>query len=69
MANTEIQIVSSESGEPTAVIVPIEWWREIASERETAYLLKKATMKDRQLQASQRQTGLSFEAVVEKPGI
>jgi antitoxin YefM len=38
--NTEIQIVSSESGEPTAVIVPIELWREIESERETAYLLK-----------------------------
>lgn len=67
--NTEIQIVSSESGEPTAVIVPIELWREIESERETAYLLKSATMKDRLLQAAQRQTGLSLEAVVEKLGI
>jgi antitoxin YefM len=52
--NTEIQIVSSESGEPTAVIVPIELWREIESERETAYLVKGATMKDRLLQAAQR---------------
>jgi prevent-host-death family protein len=69
MANTEIQIVSSESGEPTAVIVPIELWREIESERETAYLLKTATMKDRLLQAAQRQTGLSFAAAVEKLGI
>jgi hypothetical protein len=69
MANTEIQIVSSESGEPTAVILPIELWREIESERETAYLLKTATMKDRLLQAAQRQTGLSFEAAVEKLGI
>lgn len=42
--NREIQIVSSENGEPTAVIVPIEIWREIASERETAYLLKSETM-------------------------
>jgi len=69
MANTEIQIVSSESGEPTAVILPIELWREIESERETAYLLKTATMKDRLLQAAQRQTGLSFAAAVEKLGI
>jgi antitoxin YefM len=69
MANTEIQIVSSESGEPTAVIVPIALWREIESERETAYLLKSETMKDRLLQAAQRQTGLSFEAAVEKLGI
>ena len=69
MANTEIQIVSNESGEPTAVIVPIELWREIELERETAYLLKSETMKRRLLQATQRREGLSFEAVVEKLGI
>jgi PHD/YefM family antitoxin component YafN of YafNO toxin-antitoxin module len=69
MANTEIQIVSSESGEPTAVIVPIELWWEIESERETAYLLKSRAMKDRLLQAAHRQTGLSLEAVVEKLGV
>ena len=69
MASKEIQIVSSESGERTAVIVPIEFWREIESERETAYLLKSETMKDRLLQAARRQTGLSFEAAVEKLGI
>ena len=69
MANTEIQIVSSENGVPTAVIVPIELWREIESERETAYLLKSETMKDRLLQAAHRKTGLSFEAVIEKLGV
>jgi hypothetical protein len=45
MANPGIQIVSSESGEPTAVIVPIELWREIESERETAYLPSSETTK------------------------
>ena len=69
MANTEIQIVSSENGEPTAVIVPIKLWREIESERETAYLLKSEAMRSRLLQAAERQTGLSFEAVVEKLGV
>jgi len=69
MANAEIQIVSNESGEPTAVIVPIDLWREIESERETAYLLKSETMKGRLLQAKQRGEGLSFEAAVEKLGI
>jgi antitoxin YefM len=69
MANTEIQIVSSESGEPTAVIVPIELWREIESERETAYLFKSGAMKDRLLQAARRQTGLSLEDVIEKLGV
>jgi PHD/YefM family antitoxin component YafN of YafNO toxin-antitoxin module len=69
MANMEVQFVSSESGEPTAVIVPIELWREIESERETAYLLKSETMRARLLHAAQRQTGLSFEAVIEKLGV
>jgi len=67
--DTEIQIVSNEAGEPTAVIIPIELWREIAAERETAYLLKSAAMKQRLLAAKQSQEGLSIEAVVEKLGI
>ena len=66
MENAEIQIVTNESGEPTAVIVPIGLRREIESERETAYLLKSETMKHRLLAARQRQDGVSLEAVVEK---
>jgi len=38
MENADIQIVSNEAGEPTAVIVPIGLWREIESERETGIL-------------------------------
>jgi prevent-host-death family protein len=68
MASGDIQIVSNENGEPTAVIVPIELWREIESERETAYLLKSETMKTRLLAAKGRQDGISFEAAVEKLG-
>jgi antitoxin YefM len=67
--NTDIQIVSNEAGEPTAVLVPIELWREITSERETAYLLSSETMKQRLLAAAQRTDGLSLDAVVEKLGI
>jgi antitoxin YefM len=66
----EIQVVSNEAGEPTAVIVPIELWREIESERETAYLLNRSeTMKQRLLAAKQREGGFSLEAVVEKFGV
>ena len=66
---TEIQYVSDESGEPTAVIVPIELWREIESEKETAYLLKSENMKRRLLEAKERQTGIPFEEAREKLGI
>ena len=69
MPDVDIQIVSNEAGEPTAVIVPIELWREIASERETAYLLKSETMKQRLVAAAQRHEGLSLDAVLEKLGV
>ena len=69
MPDADIQIVSNEAGEPTAVLVPIELWREIASERETAYLLKSEAMRQRLLAAVQRRDGLSLEAVIEKLGI
>ena len=64
-----IQYVSDENGESVAVIVPIELWREIESERETAYLLKSANMKHRLLEAKERQDGIPFEEVCEKLGI
>jgi antitoxin YefM len=69
MTDTEIQYVSNESGEPTAVIVPISLWREIESERETAYLLRSETMKRRLLEARGRQQGLSLDEAIEKLGI
>jgi hypothetical protein len=63
---TDIQYISDESGNPTAVIVPIELWREIESEKETAYLLKSETMKRRLLEAKERQPGIPFEEALEK---
>ena len=65
----EIQYVSDESGNPVSVMVPIELWREIESEKETAYLLKSEKMKRRLLEAKERQTGIPFEEAREKLGI
>ena len=66
MSATEIQYVSDENGNAVAVIVPIDLWREIASERETAYLLKSEAMKQRLMAARQRQDGISLEEACEK---
>jgi hypothetical protein len=63
---SDIQIVSNEAGEATAVIVPIGLWREIASERETAYLLKSDTMRVRLQEALKRSTGISLDEAVAK---
>ena len=51
---TDIQYISDAKGNPVGVIVPIEIWQEIESEKETAYLTKSETMKKRLLEAKQR---------------
>jgi hypothetical protein len=69
MSMTEIQYISDESGKTVGVIVPIDLWREIESEKETAYLLKSKNMKQRLLEAKERQDGIPFEEAREKLGI
>jgi PHD/YefM family antitoxin component YafN of YafNO toxin-antitoxin module len=56
-------------GKPVGVIVPIKLWREIESERETAYLLKSETMKKRLLEAKERTGGISLEEARTQLGI
>jgi PHD/YefM family antitoxin component YafN of YafNO toxin-antitoxin module len=60
---TDLQYISDESGNAVAVIVPIDIWQEIESERETAYLLKSDAMKQRLLEAKQRTEGIPLEEV------
>lgn len=69
MPESEIQIVSNEEGEATAVIVPIALWKEIASERETAHLLRSERMRERLLAAIARSGGVPLEDAVAKLGL
>ncbi len=71
MAEAEIQVVSNEAGELAAVIVPIALWKEIASEREAAYLLKSEAMRQRLLAALERggSSGLLLDDAVAKLGL
>lgn len=69
MESTAIQYVSDEQGNAVAVIVPIALWREIASESETAYLLRSKTMQRRLLEARQRHDGMAFEDACAKLGL
>jgi PHD/YefM family antitoxin component YafN of YafNO toxin-antitoxin module len=66
LANSEVQYVSDEDGKAVGVIVPIDLWREIESERETAYLLKSPKMKQRLLEARTRTDGVPLEEAREK---
>ncbi|MGQ0635928.1 MAG: prevent-host-death protein [Planctomycetaceae bacterium] len=68
-ASSEIQYISDAEGKAVGVIVPIELWRAIETERETAYLLKSETMKQRLLQAKSRDDGVSLEDARETLGI
>ena len=65
---SDIQFVSDGEGNPVSVIVPIELWHEIESERETAYLLKSEAMKRRLLDAKERTGGMSLEDARAKLG-
>lgn len=69
MSQSSLQYLSDESGETIAAVVPIDLWREIESERETAYLLSSDVMKERLLAAKNRQGGMKLEEVCEKLGI
>lgn len=62
MAVNDVQYISDADGQEVGVIVPIELWREIASERETAYLLNNPVMRERLLGALKRSEGcISFD--------
>ena len=69
MAYTDVQYVLDKNGKPKGVIVPLKLWREIQSERETAYLLKSPAMKKRLLKSKNRTEGIPFEVAREKLGI
>ena len=65
----QIQYISDENNNITGVIVPIDLWRKIESEKETAYLLKSTTMKKRLLEAKNRKEGIPFDEACEKFGV
>jgi len=65
----DIQYVSDSEGHPKAVIVPIDLWREISSEKETAYLLRSEANRQRLLEARQRREGIPLEEVRAKLGV
>jgi PHD/YefM family antitoxin component YafN of YafNO toxin-antitoxin module len=65
----QVQYISDENNRITGVIVPIDLWHELQAEKETAYLLKSETMKERLLEARKRKEGIPFEEACEKLGI
>ena len=65
----QIQYISDEQNNITGVIVPIDLWREIESEKETAYLLKSQNMKKRLLEAKDRKEGIPFDKACKKLGV
>lgn len=65
----QVQYISDENNIITAVIVPIDLWHELQSEKETAYLLKSEAMRERLIAARRRDSGIGFEQACEKLGV
>jgi hypothetical protein len=69
MNHTSVQYTSDKKVKIIGVIIPIELWREIESEKETSYLLKSKKMKKRLLEVRSRKVGITLEEISKKLGI
>ncbi len=69
MTSTELHYITDAEGNPTGVIVPIDLWHEIASDRGTAYLLRSETTRRRLAEARSRREGIPLEDVLAKLGV
>ncbi len=65
----DIQYVSDLAGNTVSVLVPIEVWRDIEAERETAYVLSTEAMRRRLADARSRDTGIPFEEALKMLGL
>jgi PHD/YefM family antitoxin component YafN of YafNO toxin-antitoxin module len=65
----DLQYVTDAEGKPTAVLVPIDLWNEISSERETAYLLRNPAMRERLLAARARSGGIPLDEALARLGV
>ena len=64
-----VQYISNPEGHVTGVIVPTELWQDLMSELETQHLLKSETMRQRLLEACQRDGGVSLDQAVAQLGL
>ena len=69
MSAMDVQYISDSDGNEVGVIVPIQLWREIGSERETAYLLRSEAMERRLIEAKERTDGVALEDVRAELGV
>jgi len=65
----QVQYISDDNNKITGVIVPIDLWHELQTEKETAYLIKSEAMAERLLAAKKRNDGISLKETCEKLGI
>ena len=64
-----VNYVTDRDGVRTAAIVPIDFWREIESERETFYLIKDEAMRERLLSAMRSTETIPLDEVLRRTGL
>ena len=69
MAVPALQYIADERGDITAVVVPIEVWRELSPEAETQHLLNSPAMRERLLTALGREGGVGLDDVLAQLGV
>jgi len=69
METVSMQYITDTSGKPTAVVLPIEFWKAIFPDDYSEKLLSSKKMKQRILEAMKRNDGFTIGEVHEKLGI
>ena len=69
MAVPALQYIADERGDITAVVVPVEVWRELSPETETQHILNSPAMRERLLAALSREGGVGLDDVLARLGV
>ena len=69
MTDSALRYLADERGDITAVLVPIDTWRELSSEAETNHLLRSPVMRERLVAAMGRHGGASLREAMDQAGV
>ncbi len=69
MKTPKVQYITDNAGNVTGVIVPIDTWKDLLSERETEHLLRSEPMRQRLLESMERTEGVPFNDAIQKLGL
>ena len=66
MSSTQLHFLSDEEGNIKSVLVPIAPWKVISSELETQHVLRSDAIRERLVEAIDRNGGMTYDDILQK---